>query len=54
MEAEEDGFENMWLRVSDFGDRVVGQWRIYAVEGRPSYRLAKKLKLVKKDIRVWN
>lgn len=47
-------FENMWLRVNDFRDRVVDWWSSYEVEGRPSFRLAKKLKLLKKDIKVWN
>lgn len=44
-------FENMWLSESDYGDIVDGWWRSYAVEGRSSYRLARKLKLLKKDIK---
>ncbi|PHT48232.1 hypothetical protein CQW23_12440 [Capsicum baccatum] len=47
-------FENMWLRVDDFKDRVAGWWSSYAVEGRPSLRLAKKMRLLKKHLREWN
>lgn len=47
-------FENMWLQATDFGDKVAGWWINYDVEGRPSFRLAKKLKMLKDDIKVWN
>lgn len=40
--------------MADFGDRVTSWSSSYVVEGRPSYRLAKKLKLLKADMRVWN
>nr|XP_016476809.1 PREDICTED: uncharacterized protein LOC107798345 [Nicotiana tabacum] len=47
-------FENMWLQVSDFEDRVDAWWNGYVVTGTPSFRLASKLKMLKGDIRKWN
>ncbi|PHT99388.1 Protein translocase subunit SecA [Capsicum chinense] len=46
-------FESIWLSLSDFQDRVASRWSSYVVEGRP-FRLAKKLKLLKANMRVWN
>ncbi|KAG5595099.1 hypothetical protein H5410_036331 [Solanum commersonii] len=42
------------LLDGNFQDRVASWWTSYVVEGRPSFRQAKKLKLLKADIRVWN
>ncbi|XP_070055395.1 uncharacterized protein LOC142179788 [Nicotiana tabacum] len=47
-------FENMWLKVPGFGDKVKEWWTCYGVSGSPSYRLSKKLKLLKGDIIRWN
>nr|XP_009599700.1 uncharacterized protein LOC104095304 [Nicotiana tomentosiformis] len=43
-------FENMWLKVPGFSDKVKEWWTSYGVSGTPSYRLSKKLKLLKGDI----
>lgn len=37
-------FDNMCVRVMDFGDRVAEWWGTHSVEGRPSFRLGKKIK----------
>ncbi|KAG5544536.1 hypothetical protein RHGRI_017085 [Rhododendron griersonianum] len=37
-----------------FADRVGNWWNRYSVSGKPSFVLAKKLKLLKKDLRKWN
>ncbi|MCD7470597.1 hypothetical protein HAX54_010576 [Datura stramonium] len=42
------------LPLTDYGDRVAGWWNSYVVVGNPSFRLAKKLKLLKRDIRECN
>ncbi|XP_019241943.1 PREDICTED: uncharacterized protein LOC109221978 [Nicotiana attenuata] len=47
-------FENMWLKVPGFGDKVKEWWTSYGVLGTPSFRLSKKLKLLKGDIIRWN
>nr|XP_016483106.1 PREDICTED: uncharacterized protein LOC107803833 [Nicotiana tabacum] len=47
-------FENMWLKVPGFGHNVKEWWTSYGVSGSHSYRLSKKLKLLKGDILRWN
>lgn len=47
-------FENMWLAETGFIDWVRAKWKSYEVEGRPCFRLARKLKFLKKDLKVWN
>ncbi|KAG5543219.1 hypothetical protein RHGRI_016093 [Rhododendron griersonianum] len=47
-------FENMWLLSDGFVDRVGIWWNNYSVSGKPSFVLAKKLKLLKEDLRKWN
>ncbi|KAG5549689.1 hypothetical protein RHGRI_014853 [Rhododendron griersonianum] len=47
-------FENMWLLSEGFTDRVGEWWNSYSVMGKPSFVLAKKLKLLKEDLRKWN
>ncbi|XP_075088362.1 uncharacterized protein LOC142170364 [Nicotiana tabacum] len=44
----------MWLKVPGFGDKVKEWWTSYGVSGTPSFRLMKKLKLLKGDIIWWN
>jgi hypothetical protein len=47
-------FENMWLKEEGFVDRVRGWWASYQFHGTPSFILAKKLKALKGDIKIWN
>ncbi|XP_040989014.1 uncharacterized protein LOC121236643 [Juglans microcarpa x Juglans regia] len=47
-------FENMWLKVEGFGEKVRGWWNSYNVSGTPSFVLARKLKLLKIDLMRWN
>ena len=47
-------FENMWLLTDGFLEKVKGWWGSYSVVGSPSSILAKKLKLLKEDLKVWN
>ena len=42
-------FENMWLRVDNFVDKVKMWWASYLFQGTPSFILAKKL-----DLKKWN
>ena len=46
-------FENM-LQVEGFKDLVRNWWEGYEVFGSPSYRLARKLRLLKEDLKRWN
>ncbi|KAH7856525.1 hypothetical protein Vadar_002478 [Vaccinium darrowii] len=48
------GFENMWLLTEGFTERVGEWWKNYSVVGKPSFILAKRLNLLKKDLRIWN
>ncbi|XP_075099342.1 uncharacterized protein LOC142176157 [Nicotiana tabacum] len=47
-------FENMWLKVSGIGNKVKEWWTSYRISWTPSFRLLKKLKLLKGDIIRWN
>ena len=47
-------FENMWLQVEGFKDLVRKWWEGYVVHGSPSYRLARKLRWLKEDLKRWN
>ena len=47
-------FENMWLKVEGFVDRVRQWWRGYHFVGPPSYVLDCKLKALKGDLKHWN
>ena len=42
-------FENMWLQMDDFVEKVKNWWDSYHFCGTPSYRLAMKLKALKGD-----
>ena len=47
-------FENMWLKVEVFVDRVQEWWNGYHFVGPPSYVLACKFKALKGDLKHWN
>ncbi|GFZ14619.1 hypothetical protein Acr_24g0008090 [Actinidia rufa] len=47
-------FENMWLQVEGFKDLITKWWQGYSVYGSPSYCLARKLRLLKEDLKRWN
>ena len=47
-------FENRWLKVKGFVDRVKQWWDGYSFEGSPSFILAQKLKALKADLKRWN
>uniref|UniRef100_A0A2N9ILC4 Reverse transcriptase domain-containing protein n=1 Tax=Fagus sylvatica TaxID=28930 RepID=A0A2N9ILC4_FAGSY len=46
--------ENMWLKTDGFLEKVQGWWSSYLFSGSPSFVLAKKLKALKEDLKVWN
>ena len=47
-------FENIWLRVENFVDKVKAWWASYLFQRTPSYILAKKLVALKLDLKKWN
>ncbi|RVW40781.1 Transposon TX1 uncharacterized 149 kDa protein [Vitis vinifera] len=47
-------FENMWLRVEGFMDKVKDWWQSYSFRGKPSFVFAKKLQALKYDLKRWN
>ena len=47
-------FENMWLRVDNFVDKVKTWWASYLFQGTPSFILAKKLAALKLDLKKRN
>ena len=47
-------FENIWLKVKGFVDRVKQWWDGYSFAGSPSFILAQKLKALKADLKKWN
>ncbi|XP_035539695.1 uncharacterized protein LOC118344047 [Juglans regia] len=47
-------FENMWLAVDGFAEKVRNWWSSYQFSGTPSFILAGKLKALKQDLRRWN
>ena len=47
-------FENMWLGVEGFVERVKQWWEGYSFLGSPSFILGKKLKALKEDLKKWN
>jgi hypothetical protein len=47
-------FENMWLKVEGFVDRIREWWSSYDFAGSPSFVLGVKLKVLKQDLKVWN
>ncbi|GFY81333.1 hypothetical protein Acr_01g0011420 [Actinidia rufa] len=47
-------FENMQLQVEGFRDLIRKWWVGHDVIGNPSFRLARKLQLLKEDLQRWN
>ena len=47
-------FENMWPKKEGFVKRVQRWWSGYLFTGSPSFVLAKKLKALKADLKLWN
>ena len=47
-------FENMWLKVDGFLEKIQGWWSSYSFSGPPSLVLARKLKALKEDLKIWN
>ncbi|RVX04974.1 hypothetical protein CK203_019305 [Vitis vinifera] len=47
-------FENMWLRLEGFMDKMKDWWQSYNYRGKPSLVLAKKLQALKYDLKKWN
>lgn len=47
-------FENMWLREPNFLEWIRSKWCSMVVTGNPTFVLAKKLKLLKEELKVWN
>ena len=47
-------FENMWLKADGFQELIKGWWQGIVANGRPSYRLATKLKGMKHQLKTWN
>ncbi|RVW68269.1 hypothetical protein CK203_063591 [Vitis vinifera] len=47
-------FENMWFKVEGFKDLIRSWWRGIEVRGSASFRLAAKMKEIKKKLKVWN
>ena len=47
-------FENIWLRVENFVDKVKAWWASYLFQGTPSIILTKKLTALKLDLKKWN
>ncbi|RVW88275.1 Transposon TX1 uncharacterized 149 kDa protein [Vitis vinifera] len=46
--------KNMWLKAEGFQELIKGWWQGIEVSGRPSYRLATKLKGLKQNLKTWN
>lgn len=44
----------MWLHAEGFLENVKDWWNSYSVNGSPDFILVRKLKLLKKDISIWN
>ena len=47
-------FENIWLKIEGFVDRVQSWWNRHPFVGTSSFVRAKKLKALKEDIVQWN
>ncbi len=44
-------FENMWLKLEGFVDKVQGWWSGYSFSGPPSHVLVRKMKALKEDLK---
>ena len=47
-------FENMWLTMEGFVNKIKEWWQTYNFRGRPSFVLVKKLHALKSDLKKWN
>jgi len=47
-------FENMWLRAERFSDLIKKWWEEEEVHGFANYEVARKLKVVKVELKKWN
>ena len=47
-------FENIWLKVEGFVERVQQWWNGYCFMGSPSFVFAQKLKALKEYLKKWN
>ncbi|XP_070031561.1 uncharacterized protein [Nicotiana tomentosiformis] len=47
-------FENRWLNTEGFLEKIKIWWQSYDVNGTPDFILVQKLKLLKKDLTIWN
>lgn len=47
-------FENWWMEVEGFKERMAGWWNSCEITGRPDYILAYKLKMLKVKLKEWN
>lgn len=47
-------FKNMWLVEPGFSEWVKVKWSSYVVEGKPCFRLLRKLKMLMEDLKRWN
>lgn len=47
-------FENMWLAEPGFLEWVKARWSSYVVEGKPCFKLSRKLRMLKEDLKRWN
>jgi hypothetical protein len=45
-------FENIWLKVDGFLEKIQGWWSSYSFSGPPSLVLARKLKALKEDLKI--
>ncbi|XP_075103406.1 uncharacterized protein LOC142177993 [Nicotiana tabacum] len=46
-------FENWWMEIDGFKERVEGWWNSFQIHGRPDYVLACKLKYLKTKLKQW-
>lgn len=47
-------FENMWLQVEGFVDKIEEWWHSYSIRRSPDFILVQKQRKLKKDITDWN
>ena len=47
-------FENMWLKVKGFVEKIQQWWNGYYFIVSPSFIATKKLKALKEDLKEWN
>ena len=52
--SREDWFDVDWIEVEGFRDLIKRSWEEACVEGYASFMVAKKLKVIKAEIKKWN